>query len=73
MNYLTTNDFSPWWPPLQLPECQGYYYYQTIENNMEKAYKIARALVSAKLVDVSAMDKFFELMDTIEKALKDNQ
>ena len=43
--------------------------YHKDQNATEQAYKIVRALMEAKIVQVKSMKKFFELMDEVKKAI----
>lgn len=57
--------------------CSGcsYHYYSwwphscSSENKLEKAYKVVRALMAAKIVKIDTLDKFFKVMDEIQKVI----
>lgn len=53
--------------------CGGWYYswypHSCSESKTEKSYKVVRALMKAKLVKITTLNKFFELMDELMKVI----
>lgn len=65
---LTGTDQFTWMYPVN-----SYYYHSscwhTPENKTEQAFKIIRALMKAKALEIKTLNQFFEAMDEVVKAL----